>query len=58
MNLIRKWWDLLGQIMGEGEYARYCDHLRRKHPDQAFPSADEFYLDRLNEKYSRPTRCP
>ena len=57
MKLIRKCWHLLGQVMGEGEYARYCEHLRSKHPDKAVPTAKEFYVSRLNEKYSRPNRC-
>jgi uncharacterized short protein YbdD (DUF466 family) len=48
---------MLGQVMGEGEYARYCEHLRVRHPDRVIPSADEFYIARLKEKYSRPTRC-
>lgn len=57
MNLLRRWWNVLGQVMGEGEYARYCAHLRFKHPEKRIPSADEFYISRLNEKYSRPNRC-
>jgi uncharacterized short protein YbdD (DUF466 family) len=57
MKLLRKWWNLLGQVMGEGEYVRYCDHLRAKHPERALPTPDEFYISRLNEKYSRPNRC-
>ena len=57
MQRIRKWWSLLGKFLGEGEYARYCEHLQSKHPDRRVPTAGEFYLSRLNEKYSRPNRC-
>jgi uncharacterized short protein YbdD (DUF466 family) len=57
MRLMRKIWKLLGQVMGEGEYLRYCEHLRSKHPDRRVPTAGEFYVSRLNEKYSRPNRC-
>ncbi len=57
MRLIMKWWNLLGQIMGEGEYARYCEHLRTHHPDRKPPTPEEFYVTRLKEKYSRPNRC-
>jgi len=57
MKLIHKWWNLLAQVMGEGEYARYCEHLRSKHPGVRFPTAEEFYVSRLKEKYSRPNRC-
>ncbi len=57
MKLVRKWWNLLGQIMGEGEYARYCKHIISKHPDMHIPTAREFYASRLKEKYSRPNLC-
>jgi uncharacterized short protein YbdD (DUF466 family) len=57
MGLFRKWWNALGLIMGEGEYARYCEHLRIKHPERALPTAGEFWVTRLKEKYSRPNRC-
>jgi uncharacterized short protein YbdD (DUF466 family) len=57
MKLLRKWWNLLGQIMGEGEYARYRAHMISKHPDMNVPTASEFYASRLKEKYSRPNRC-
>ncbi len=43
--------------MGEGEYARYCEHVISKHPGMKIPTAGEFYISRLNEKYSRPNRC-
>jgi uncharacterized short protein YbdD (DUF466 family) len=57
MRRLVKWWRMLGQIMGEGEYARYCEHIRSKHPDRTVPTPEEFYVSRLNEKYSRPNRC-
>jgi len=57
MRFIVKCWNLLGQILGEGEYARYCAHLRTKHPDRKLPTPEEFYVARLNEQYSRPNRC-
>ena len=56
-TLLRKWWKWLGLVLGEGEYARYCEYLRAKHPEQTLPSAEEFYMSRLNERYSRPNRC-
>jgi uncharacterized short protein YbdD (DUF466 family) len=57
MKLLRKWWNLLGQIMGEGEYVRYCEHMISKHPGIKIPTAKEFYVSRLKERYSRPNRC-
>jgi uncharacterized short protein YbdD (DUF466 family) len=58
MRLLRKWWNFLGQVMGEGEYLRYCEHVRARHPERRLPTPAEFYVDRLNEKYSRASRCP
>ena len=47
----------LARVLGDGEYARYCAHLRRRHPDRAIPTARDFYRARLEEKFSRPSRC-
>ena len=57
MKLLLRCWRLLAQTLGEGDYERYCEHLRLKHPGQAAPTAREFYLRRLQEKYSRISRC-
>jgi len=57
MKILSRWWRVLAQVMGEGDYARYCDHVRIRHPNRKLPSEKEFYLSRLNERYSRPTRC-
>jgi uncharacterized short protein YbdD (DUF466 family) len=57
MRFLLKIWNMLGQVMGEGEYLRYCEHMRAKHPERKLPTAAEFYVSRLNEKYSRPNRC-
>lgn len=45
------------EVAGEAAYERYCRHLREHHPERAVPSEKEFYLARLKEKYSRPSRC-
>jgi len=57
MRLLRKWWHILERVMGEGEYLRYCEHVRLRHPERPIPTPAEFYVSRLNEKYSRPNRC-
>jgi uncharacterized short protein YbdD (DUF466 family) len=57
MRILIKIWNALGQVMGEGEYRRYCEHIKARHPERKLPTAHEFYVSRLNEKYSRPTRC-
>jgi len=57
MKRLLRWYQALGKVLGEGDYARYCDHVRARHPDAKLPTEKEFYLSRLSEKYSRPTRC-
>ena len=57
MKILSRVWKVLGQVLGEEDYARYCAHLRAQHPDLPAPSAGEFYLIRLKERYSRPSRC-
>ena len=57
MKLLISIWRLLGDILGEREYARYCAHMHFRHPDVPLPNAREYYLSRLKEKYSRPNRC-
>jgi uncharacterized short protein YbdD (DUF466 family) len=57
MGALERIWRGLKQLTGEGDYARYCEHLRSRHPEGKIPTEREFYLDRLNEKYTRPSRC-
>jgi uncharacterized short protein YbdD (DUF466 family) len=57
MKFLLKVWNMLGQVMGEGEYLRYCEHMRARHPELILMTAREFYVRRLNEKYSRPNKC-
>jgi uncharacterized short protein YbdD (DUF466 family) len=57
MKFLRAVWTVLTELSGEADYRRYCAHLRAHHPDREIPSAKEFFLARLEEKYTRPTRC-
>ncbi len=57
MRALNRLWLRLREMTGEADYARYCDHVRRRHPERPLPSAKEFYLARMQEKYSRPSRC-
>jgi uncharacterized short protein YbdD (DUF466 family) len=57
IRVLRGVWALLRQIMGEGAYERYCAHLYRRHPGVLPPRPAEFYVRRLEERYSRPSRC-
>jgi uncharacterized short protein YbdD (DUF466 family) len=57
MKFLQAVWKLLAELSGEADYQRYCAHLRVHHPGQTVPSEREFYLARLEERYTRPTRC-
>ena len=57
MKTLSRLWRALEQVVGGADYTRYCAHLREHYPGQLPPAAKEFYLMRLKERYSRPTRC-
>ena len=57
MDRLRHLWQLLLELTGDSDYARYCASVRTRHPGQPLPSARAFYLARLDEKYARPNRC-
>ena len=57
MRFLRAVWTVLTELSGDADYRRYCAHLRRHHPDREIPTAKEFFLTRLEEKYTRPSRC-
>ncbi len=57
MKILRTVWLMLTELAGESDYRRYCAHLAKRHPGQRAPSEQEFYLERLEQKYARPSRC-
>ncbi|NWG14262.1 MAG: YbdD/YjiX family protein [Acidobacteria bacterium] len=57
MKNLMRWFQFFRQVLGDGDYDRYCEHMKRKHPGMKPMSARRFYLSRLEEKYSRPQRC-
>jgi uncharacterized short protein YbdD (DUF466 family) len=57
MKLLRMVWRVLYELAGEADYGRYCAHLCAHHPGRKVPTEREFFLARMEEKYTRPTRC-
>ncbi len=57
MSAIRKAVNYLRQIMGETAYERYCEYLRRAGHAERIPTPQQFYLESLERRYSRPSRC-
>ncbi len=46
------------RIIGVPDYDRYLAHLREHHPDVKPMSREEFEVQRLADRYSRPgARC-
>lgn len=56
-RLLRRFWRGLREWCGDAAYERY---LRAKGRQDAGPtalSAEEFYVEQVNRRYSRPNRC-
>lgn len=48
----------LRAILGVPDYDRYLEHCHAHHPDALPMTRDQFAIDLLERKYSRPgTRC-
>lgn len=48
----------LREVSGESAYDRYCEHLRRRHPDEALPTRAEYWRWRMDERDKNPgARC-
>jgi uncharacterized short protein YbdD (DUF466 family) len=54
---VLRFWKALEQVLTGMSYLRYCEHMRIRHPQQPVLSAGEYYLARIRERYSRPSRC-
>ena len=53
---LRGFWTGLRQWCGDSAYETYVACASRKHGAKTL-SATEFYVEQLNRKYSRPSRC-
>jgi hypothetical protein len=48
-------WGFLREACGENDYARYRAHVLARGGKPQPPG--DFYLEKLNKKYSTPNRC-
>jgi Selenoprotein, putative len=55
IQLASKFWQYLREVSGENDYTRYCARIR-KLGEQPL-SARAYYLEQLDRKNARPTRC-
>jgi uncharacterized short protein YbdD (DUF466 family) len=53
---LRAVWTGLRQWSGDAAYERYLDRALRHGTGQPLSEA-EFYVEQLNQRYSRPNRC-
>jgi len=53
--ILQTFWKYLREVSGENDYERYFEHIAKQGGEPM--SRQEFYLDRLNHKHTRPTRC-
>jgi len=58
MRLLRHAWRGLREWCGDAAYERYLRSAARKsEPPQCALTAEQFYVEQLNRRYSRPNRC-
>jgi len=56
--LARRFWRGIREWCGDAAYDRYLRSLAGRQSDTVGPmSAKEFYVEQLNRRYSRPSRC-
>lgn len=55
-DVARDFWRGLRQWSGDSAYETYLACARRQQAKKPL-SATEFYVEQLNRKYSRPSRC-
>jgi uncharacterized short protein YbdD (DUF466 family) len=57
MAILRRCWRLILEATGDAAYARYRERLREREPGRRPLDRRAFYLEHLNRKYARPSRC-
>ena len=56
-RVLRKVWRGLREWCGDSAYERYLRSRAQRAPSKCTLSAEEFYVEQLNRRYSRPSRC-
>ena len=54
---LRRFWRGLREWCGDAAYERYLRAKGRQDTGHGALSAEEFYLEQINRRYSRPNRC-
>lgn len=54
---LRRFWRGLREWCGDAAYERYLVAKGRQDAESGTLSAEEFYVEQINRRYSRPNRC-
>jgi uncharacterized short protein YbdD (DUF466 family) len=54
---LRRFWRGLREWCGDSAYERYLRARGRHDAGRGALSAEEFYVEQINRRYSRPNRC-
>jgi len=54
---LRSLWRGLREWCGDAAYERYLRAKSRQEAEQRTLTAEEFYVEQINRRYSRPNRC-
>lgn len=54
---VRRFWRGLREWCGDAAYERYLRATGRQDAGRVALSAEEFYVEQVNRRYSRPNRC-
>jgi uncharacterized short protein YbdD (DUF466 family) len=56
-HTLRRFWRGVREWCGDAAYERYLRAKGRQAAGQRTLSAEEFYVEQTNRRYSRPNRC-
>jgi uncharacterized short protein YbdD (DUF466 family) len=56
-RFLRRFWRGLREWCGDAAYERYLHSPGTRSRSRRVLSAEEFYVEQLNRRYSRPNRC-
>lgn len=57
LRSVRRFWRGLREWCGDAAYERYLRASGRRDAERRTLTAEEFYVEQVNRRYSRPNRC-
>jgi uncharacterized short protein YbdD (DUF466 family) len=56
-KLARGFWRGIRDWCGDSAYERYLHATKKRHPQDSLLTEKDFYVEQLQRRYSRPSRC-